>query len=62
MVGKTKKTLRKHGPFSQMLQFLMKDVVKDLKTLPEGDASETILIPFENRERHGIVSPILNFV
>ena len=40
----------------------MKDVVKDLKTLPEGDASETILIPFENRERHGIVSPILNFV
>ena len=34
-----------------MLQFLMKDVVKDLKTLPEGDASETILIPFENRER-----------
>ena len=59
---KNKKTLRKHGPFSQMLQFLMKDVVKDLKTLPEGDASEIILIPFENRERHGIVSPILNFV
>ena len=61
MVGKTKKTLRKHGPFSQMLQFLMKDVVKDLKTLPEGDASETILIPFENRES-GMISPILNFV
>ena len=60
-VGKNKKK-NVHGPFSQMLQFLMKDVVKDLKTLPEGDASETILIPFENRERHGIVSPILNFV
>ena len=48
---KNKKTLRKHGPFSQMLQFLMKDVVKDLKTLPEGDASETILIPFDTKHR-----------